>query len=240
MSFDCEAVVPTWYGGIVGPLDSTGHGYTRGFDDGEVRLFPHDEVRVGLEIGVIAGMPAESGGLRENVAMEVRAMNLTTLREGGTKSAKIMGVLLGHPRHVLGSLGILLYAEHHLNKQAEPDIGCRSSKRNKSRGNLTPSAFETPDRHGFHTFRRGDIVEYIARGDAARPATTAESIDFPTLRAVVYGVIVCKELFFFATWAAWQRAQRPGPDVLATRFDPDDDDAVCVATTQVLASMAKV
>eukprot|EP00965_Chrysotila_dentata_P257661 6212961-Pleurochrysis_carterae.AAC.1 len=257
MSFDCDAVVPAWYGGLVGPLHSTGQGHTCGFDDGEVRFVPHDEVRVGLEIGVVAAMPADAGGLCDNVPIEVRAIDFTTLKEGGKKNANIMGVLLGHPDHVLGSLGILLYAEHHLNKQAELDSAVRSSKRKKSRGDLTPSAFETPDRRGFHTFKRGDIVEFIARGDAAPPTP---GIVFPTVRTVVYGVIVCKvrtqnrkylvlyserkgstkEFFFFATWAAWQRTQLPGPDVLSTRFDPDNDDHdVCVATAPVLASMAQ-
>eukprot|EP00965_Chrysotila_dentata_P114157 3774018-Pleurochrysis_carterae.AAC.1 len=87
------------------------------------------------------------------------------MREGGSKTARLMGVLLGNPDETLSDLDVQLYAEHHLNKMPDFDGGgdrVRSSKRHKPCTEaVTPLTLNATDRRGFHTFRRGDIMEYV-------------------------------------------------------------------------------
>eukprot|EP00965_Chrysotila_dentata_P030941 1030660-Pleurochrysis_carterae.AAC.1 len=108
-----------------------------GFDDGEVRAVGREELRAGLELGVIATVGKDVGGLRANIPCGVRALRFTTMREGGSKTAKLMSVLLGNPDETFAELDVQLYAEHHLNKMADLDYGggdrVRSSKRHKPR-----------------------------------------------------------------------------------------------------------
>eukprot|EP00965_Chrysotila_dentata_P118654 3922783-Pleurochrysis_carterae.AAC.1 len=61
----------SWYGGLVGPPHAASRWHVCGFDDGEVRAVGEEELRVGVEIGVIASIDADDGGLRANVSRGV-------------------------------------------------------------------------------------------------------------------------------------------------------------------------
>eukprot|EP00965_Chrysotila_dentata_P177170 5851842-Pleurochrysis_carterae.AAC.1 len=242
MSFGGDSAMHLqWYAGIVGPEVEGADGHSCGFDDGEHRLVTFAEVRVGLETGSIAALPLDTGGLCNDIPQATRALSFTLRKEGQQKKAKVIGVLLGDPSQFLLD-NVPLYSAHHLGSLAEfgntsgsGGVASGTRTRRKTRTDAsTPSSIDVPDRRGYQTFRRGDVVDILRAGETS----DEQAGDYPdSVRAIVYGlvsskvrtqlrkytILYCedgagaddgKPYFFYSSWTGWQRAQQLSPDVL--------------------------
>eukprot|EP00965_Chrysotila_dentata_P105502 3484312-Pleurochrysis_carterae.AAC.1 len=266
-----SAVGLPWYAGIVGPAVEGADGHSCGFDDGEHRLVTFAEVRIGVEsTGSIAPLPHDTGGLCNGLKQSTRALNFTFRMEGQQKEAYVIGVLLGDPFQVLLD-GVPLYSAHHRGGLAKfgdsggsggVAAGTRRRRKTRTSNPSTPSSIEdVPDRRGYQTFRRGDVVD-VVRGGETSDATADSYPDLVRAIVYVYGlvaskvktklgeyvVLYCKDgagaddekpYFFFSSWTAWQRAQKLTPDVLTSRFDSEEDDSVLVASSATVSAMEK-
>eukprot|EP00965_Chrysotila_dentata_P126534 4183582-Pleurochrysis_carterae.AAC.1 len=134
------------------------------------------EVKQNLEMHMIsAADDSEMGGVVENNAVRNRACDFTFLG-GACKVPKVVGVLLGRPSDIIA--GVPFYAEHHFSSLASFDFAAIEPKtRNGFRKSqsLAVAGVEMVDKKGYHTFRRGDVVEYLRKPDSADAALLSDN-----------------------------------------------------------------
>eukprot|EP00965_Chrysotila_dentata_P125063 4133973-Pleurochrysis_carterae.AAC.1 len=166
--------------------------------------------------------------------------------------------------------GASFYLEHHLSQVAAESffelpsstkITCHCATSRMARGGVTSGAAEGADCKGYHTFRRFDVMELLHKPDSAKAAfwpSEASKLYYlrrdrrqepPTTLAVPCIFADRHEQnkthphFFFASWTARQGAQRDlgTPELtLSTVFDPNNEDAVRVATNEQRTPMGGV
>eukprot|EP00965_Chrysotila_dentata_P214096 6188018-Pleurochrysis_carterae.AAC.1 len=113
--------------------------------------------------------------MADGVAGVCKAAAFSSVHEGGRASPKVVGVLVGEE---LGETiaNEAMYQQHHVSVAA---FGAPATSRTRRRGSQGPPQLGLRERLGFHTFRRGDVVQYTAVQDSD-----------PVYSAVVFAVVL--------------------------------------------------
>ena len=194
-----QGTLAMWYGALVGVVLDEEAEFA--FDDGDYRCFRKEDLQGFAEARTLASWPSARGGLVENEIGYAAAAGFIRHKDRG--GLKTVGVLVGmmEDREVYGQ-------KYYQNMHVDP----RSLQ---SRRGASTQPFQ--DRYGYHTFKRGDIVEY-------REAEGAEMQHVG--QSVVWGVCVhegseaddqsrkflvlhelASQVFFVAAVPAWQRVR---------------------------------
>ena len=229
-----------WYGGLVGTLDSAGRRIV-GFDDGDVKTFAMEDadcdgsersLRAHFEANVLRACAASDGGVIGNENGHATAAAFVEYKN---RTAKVIGLLVGK----CGVLceGMPLYQAFYLAQGAfaKPATPARKSQRKESAQESTQSV---QDRHGLHTFRRGDVVGYqqAKPGEAPMQAVVhaccyLPPTEHPKQQARKVLVLYDQEagMCFLGSWPAWRRVSKQ-PLAVGDTFDCDDDGQVKTIT----------
>ena len=243
---------PKWYGGLVVEQLSEDGARTIAFDDGDVRTVSDLELQQLLAAqptALVKSADPTHGGVVANQSGLLQAERVLWFKKkkGSTVTTTLMGTFLGSTDEHLG--GSPLYQAFILKPDAYPpqqpsSRPTRNSSRASSEAPTAAAGKGEQDRYGFHSFRRGDTVEWTAGKTTDVPCT-----------ATVYGVCEYNEtrqdvavhpnqdrkalalrchttsLFFVGGWPSWKRVtMEPGRD-------PDDDDQVVTMSSEESAQM---
>ena len=221
LSFGMPAM---WYGGFVAMMED--EITTIAFDDGDLKMYPQNELQGYATLDTLRGMDASAGGLVANEGGYAMAAAVTYFSPGGKAAAKPVGVLVGETDVRLGDVPI--YQQHVVQSDAfKPAPGRRASR--------AGSGTTQSERGGWHTFCKGDMVTLTTGGDK-KPLEPRESA-----HAFVYGVTYHEnekghgrkqqgrkilvlyedpsQVFFLAYPTRWKRMPRGGS---TGNFDPDE------------------
>ena len=223
-----------WYGGFVESIEADGNRLIV-FDDGDIREVEPSKIQEMLDARptpLFKAANASDGGLVANVPGLLMAARL--LRVGNN----IIGAFVGATDVTIG--GEIMYEAFILRSGVifPPPARVR-------RGQDAPSQQE---RGGFHTFRRGDAVEYLF-GDDAGPDEQCSA------KATVFGVVEGRtnqgpekalvlrcsttQLFFLSRWPRWRRMPQPFVALagVGVEFEPDNDAHVITMFAEDSAQM---
>ena len=177
------------------------------FDDGDLKLRMAEQIREDLSENCLKFIGA--GGMVQSIE-EVPAAVRAARYKDGSSAARAVGVLVGAMEHTLA--GDALYESFFV----DPDA---FSQRD---GGATRRAAAVPtlqDRLGFHTLRRGDVVEYVHLDESEQCRAAVFGVTWPDANAG-RKYLVLQEItslaFFVAGYTDWRRKH--------TRSDADIDD----------------
>jgi hypothetical protein len=208
------------------------------FDDGDLRVIPYERFQYDVRDGTIALMDIAEGGLVANVGGGVRAEDVTWYK------GRPAGVLLGNTGLKMG--GMLLYQSHVVQPASFQVAG-----RNRGSRSGAESPQNIRDYGGWHTFFKGDRVDYDAKN--VSPGTKGAQGEFQCASAVVFGfawhkgvkadqgrkfLILYEEasrVFFVGMCTRWRRKRGDGYD--ATKFDEDKHDQAATISVEICETM---
>jgi len=228
-----------WFGGVIFAEETIKEveRFRVAWDDGTMTAPKKTDLEELFRNDMLDAATEEEGGIIKNVTGYAMADDVTYLH------GKPVGVLVGKGDTLLANVPI--HESYFVNKECFKDA--EPSRKSRS---ATPDAapMNEQDRYGFHTFRRGDVVEYIFKSD-----TTEFGLkDGQSAHACVYGLNVHdknsgkqghkflilyeeeSEIFFVGCAARWRRM--PAAESSST-FDVDDDDAVKRMGSEALTKM---
>ena len=204
-----------WHGGFVESIEAASGKRLIVFDDGDLRWVTNSDIQELLDFlptPLFKPADAADGGVVNGRAGLLMAARL--LRVG----QNIIGTFVGATDVTIG--GETMYQAFILRDGAFEQ---------PARVRRAAGAPSMQDRNGFHTFRRGDAVEYIF-GDEATPDEQCSA------KATVFGVVEGRteqgpekalvlrcgttQIFFLSRWPKWRRMAQSGAQ---DEFDLDDD-----------------
>ena len=231
-----------FYGGLVGSFDSAGRRIV-GFDDGDLKTFPTEDadckegecsLRAQFEAKTLTASAASDGGVIGNETGHAAAAAFVEYKN---RTAKVVGLLVGR----CGVLceGMPMYQSFYLAEGAfaQPAAPTRNSHRKPTAAN-SPAACSVQDRHGLHTFSRGDVVAYQQAKSEEAPMQAVvyaccylPPTDEPKQQARKVLVLYDQEadMCFLGSWPAWRRVSKQ-PLAVGGTFDCDDDEQVKTIT----------
>ena len=191
-------VPAAWYGALVG--EEWGDGFVFGFDDGDVIVYPWKHLEDMFAAKGIAAADAAHGGIIANKSGYAMAASFVKASFSG--KTKLIGLLVGKTNDSIAGMPI------HLGFTIVDGLFQPPKRvRRKSEG-LTYQ-----DRQGLHSFRRGDLVEYL---EAEQGEGVARAVVFGYLYAepvpgdnqvrkflVLY--LAVEDVFFLGACPAWRR-----------------------------------
>ena len=220
-----------FYGALVGPRD--GQDVWLGFDDGELRLCPEEELREAFGEGRLSRATAEEGGIVNNTTGHDAAA-MFILQNNHCKS-KVVGLVVGKKEHSIAASSVysMFFVRENL---------FTSEQKQKVRGRLS-----VQDRLGLYTFRRGDVVVYLQleEGESC-PEVAIYGVLYrepsgPRNHADKFLVLyeIGSTTFFLGKWPHWRRVPRDASAADAADFDCDDDESVkTMSQTQCSAMLS--
>eukprot|EP00965_Chrysotila_dentata_P240509 6203760-Pleurochrysis_carterae.AAC.1 len=197
-----------WFGGLVGGVTSTGARII-GFDDGDLQFFDEQELSSRMAAGIISATGDDMPGMVESTSGVPKAAAFSTVHEGGKAAAKVVGVCIGE---VIGHrlANEIMYEQHHVCIAAFGQPSARTRRRRNSNSALQQPTLR--ELTGFHTFRRGDCVQYAAvQQDDITYYAVIFAVVLPAKTESEQGrkllVLYDKEahFFFLGAWTEWQR-----------------------------------
>ena len=211
-----------WYGALVG-IEHNEH-TELGFDDGDVQLMPTSELKLNFdEKMMLPAVPSEGGLVANKSGYLGRAVAFLKYSNG--MQTKTIGLFIGDadPPKIAGHV---VYSEVHVREDAFVQT------------RATRGAQSMQDRHGLHSFTRGDLVEYThtKQGEVPPTCVVYGCIEAPAvsddnqIRRILVLYDIQLDLFFLSTWPAWRRVPKVGLDV---DFVCDNNDHVQMAEQEV-------
>ena len=237
----CLSLPAEWYGALVG--EERDDGVNFGFDDGDITNYSWDHLERAFAAKCLAAAPAADGGIIANKSGY--ALAAAFVKGSFSGKEKMFGLLVGKTNDSIAGMPI------YLGFTVVKDLFAPPKRVRRKAEGLT-----TQDRQGLHTFRRGDLVEYL---EAAK--------DEGVVRAVVFGYLLTEpvpgdnemrkflvlylaveDVFFLGACPAWRRvptAAAAEADAVAAAggeggkaFDCDDNELVQAVPREQQEAMA--
>ena len=217
-----------WYGGIMGEGLPDGR-FVFGFDDGDLAILPPEELQGLLDMEKLSACTLNGMGVVADVPQELKAAEICTMKCGNVTCP--VGVLLKDnlPAHEV--VGAPVYHSHILNVQSIDQVlqSRNSSRPTRSAANAATQINLAFERAGYHSIRRGDMLQYTGTCSGTPP----EEIAFGVLvfqhrnqqNRYIISFDPTTENFSVGTWTSWTRMPAVATE---PNFDPDSS-AVHVA-----------
>jgi hypothetical protein len=229
-----------FYGGVVGPL--LAGSYSIGYDDGDMTGRTSEEVRHLVETGRFSACTTHTG-LIAGQNTPIRADRLSTMQCGRTSSVPV-GVLLTCTNDPDTAMYSNLFHSHCVCADA-----VRAAVSSKGRSTQPARAAarqpQTEDMLGYHTFRRGDVVGYIAGADNEYCEEIVFGVkvfnDGQQQRRYLITFNPTLQMFSVGAWTSWRRTQAAAGVGIGgdpPEFNPEDNDLVNVVGDEVVTAMA--
>ena len=231
---------PAWFGGLVVWLDELLR-FWIAFDDGDLRVIPKFKLLADLKVGSAAAtMDVAEGGLVADVGGGARAEDVTW------HNGKPVGVLLGNTGLKMG--GMLIYQSH----VVQPASFTAPLRNRGSRSAGAGTTVSIREYGGWHTFFKGDRVEYAAGQKAGQKGAQVQ-----VASAIVFGfawhkggsaaqgrkfLILYEEgsqIFFLGMCTKWRRRRGDGikDGDYDTKFDEDCHDQAATISVELCERM---
>eukprot|EP00965_Chrysotila_dentata_P246758 6207356-Pleurochrysis_carterae.AAC.1 len=188
MCFGSEGEVMNWYGGLVGTTNAQGARLV-GFDDGDLQLFEEKILVEMMASGLAKPAALDEPVLVKNTTGVPKACAFSTVHEGGRGGLRTVGVLVGLEEGGSTIAGEALIQEHHVSASAFALAPVTRRRRDSSSSDVSQQ-----ERLGFHTFRRGDVVQYGAALEHESYFAVVHSLVYSLKKDVEQG---CKMLVLF-------------------------------------------
>ena len=235
-----EDTTGVWYGGTIAEsLDDAR--LVMAYDDGDLSSMQPAEVRGLFEMGRLSHCTVP-GGLVADKPTALRALTVSHMKCGDMMVP--VGVMLHDAPDSFQVGGFPFYSTHVVNVQALTDALLSSKKAPsvETRG-AARHVPQDDERHGYHTFNRGDWVTYMGGGDGPQPIEIVWAVchhwDVTSKKPQHHRYLITfdKDLQEFSclAWTSWRRLPAVSGD---DSFDPDTS-AVQEASQETIATMAK-
>ena len=221
-----------WYGALVGRVLPCGK-VELAFDDGQLLRYSMDDLRLSFDSKTLEPLDASKGGVVATESGQAAAACFVRLKDAGGHQ-KSMGVLVGKDESRL-VFGLPVHMSFYVADGVFDATPAAPARR--------VPAQSLQDRLGFHTFRRGDLVEYVQCevGEDSpvvavygilnhEPEGNAQSRKFLLLYEVQ------AKTFFLGSLPQWRRVRNRAGTF--DTFDCDNDSHVQTLTYDLTVSMA--
>ena len=218
----CFGDPPTWYGGFVDEFVAAADSYICAFDDGDLRQLSFDLIQSSLASKIFR-FPEEgelTGGLVNNLTGYPAAALVVRHREGRASEDWSVGVLVGLTKYTLGDDP--MYVAFHVADDSffgttTPAVQ-RKTRSTQDENEKKQSIQAVKDKRGFHTFRRGDKVQFmeVEQHETCYAYVFAVTWTNPQKGGPSPKYLVLQEeaskSFFVGFYTQWQRVQSEGAD----------------------------